>query len=428
MLVQFTDHPHKPYTTAQIKFLLNFIAGDIRELLFTACRGGGKTELAVIALFIICVGEPHTRGLWLSGDTMQMSEARNKIEVWIDNAFVGLAKLVRNADTNQMRLEFTNGSFCDFNPTTKVNGPRCNLLFFDEEGKIKDANLVRNNKLAYKVTKGTFRHPIRIRHFTTLAIATPAAVVYKSLNKRGLVLLFPATDPRDEYQHEKFTDICPWVEVTEEDLRWGTGNVNCELLCKLDDPEGKRILAPVIIVDYIPDWINRPTPGWYCRITIDWNATANHAVEVVITNTDEYWIIDEWHGTDLSAMAGFINRYRSRYGELCLVIQEWQGGKTQSRQYDLETYFNCRIDMKDPWDGPTQQTKIPLAQGLTERGKVLVWKGCHVFIEQAETFCFDDKGKIPDGLEDHAVVSFIHAIATVNTFDLSAPAGVYEEI
>lgn len=419
ILVQFTDHPTFPYSESQIKFLYNLIS-TTREMLLTACRAGGKTELMVIAMFIICIAEKQTRGLWLSGDTMQISEARSKIEAWMP-VFQNLCVLTNNKETHQMRLDFTNGSFVDFNPTTKVNGPRVNLLIFDEEGKIMSQDIVRNNKNAYKTTKGTFKHPVRIRHVTTLAIGTPAAVVYKALEPRGLVMKFPATDPRDPYQTQKHKDICSWVEVTDEDLRWGSGHVNCELLCLLDNPEGKRILGAIIIMDSIPAHLLRRTPGFYCRITIDWNATKGHAVMVTITNGEQYWIIAEWNGTDLHAMAVFISRYREIYGESCLVIQEWQGGKTQSREVDLDKYENCKIDSRDPWDAATQQTKIPLAQGATERGMVYAWKGCRVFLEQVETFCWDEKGKIPDDLDDHNVVSWIHSISTVNSFTIDAP-------
>jgi hypothetical protein len=349
----------------------------------------------------------------LSGNNAQLSVAESKILALLDPAspFFGVAELGNNKQSHQMLLTFDNGSDCNFNPTTQVDGWRCNLLFFDEEGKITEKDTIQKNKNAYKVTKGTYKWPIRVRHFTTLSLGTPSIAVEKYLKPRGLVLYFPATDPRNPNQHREFPDICTWVVVTEDDLRLGEGNVQSELLCHAAPEAGSIWIRDIEILDTIPEFCIPPlSHGLYARLTIDWNASAGHACEVIITDGEDYWIVDEWSGTDLGVMARFINDQRRKFGQKLTVIYEWQGGDTQCLKYDLETYHDCPLDTPDAWDRLVQGIKIPLVQGLGERGKIHAYKGAKHFIEQQPAVFLDEKGKIPESATDHALVSFAHGV------------------
>lgn len=376
-----------------------------RESLEVACRGGGKTLLHVICAFIICTGE-YTLGIWLAGDSGQLSEAVTKTKE--------LLKLFTFANEGRdeyghYRITFPNGSILDYNACTMTSGPRKNLIILDEGGKITDSDKYYNYMNAHGMAEGTYQSPVRLRHCTTLAYGTPGEAIYHALEPIGLV-------------HKLVVDQVPWVwrdgafdqdPVIQQMPRWW---VLMEYWCELVAKGGSVFKEPpVIIDDFDLDQACVAHPLHVIITAVDWNPVWGDAAVAIFwdKDQDDYVVFDEIRTTDTQKLILFFKQYMAYNNyRVCEKSGEKVFGKTKELEDAGITFHEHEL-----WDRATQTLKVTRYQGLSEHGKIKYLRSCTNVIRQHQLYHFkegkgsDDAGsnEIPKQ-EDHHLDATSHAL------------------
>jgi hypothetical protein len=408
------------------------------EYLDSRNRGGSKTRDNAIASIIVPAAEPATVGMWLSGNTHQLKQALRYVKRVHDWTFLGqVFDITTDRDTKGRMLSFLNGSELLYNASTATSGPRVNYLLFDEEGKITEKDKIENNRNSHGMTTGAPGRK-RIRHFTTLAINTPAEEIYYQLEPKGLV-----------FKHYPWD--CFWWDAQDWRLlrqyvkrmpRWWT---NQEYLNELDAPGGK-ILTNVRDL-FLFDLDKEPTslqPGdvlhletgdvtltkhWYVHAGIDWNASWGHTCDVALTDGMQYLVVDAFRGTDLDAMAAFILRWQEHdawQGRMTLVAER-QGNQKhmQSRTPDL-IQRGVTVHQDEPFTGSMQLAKLTTLEGLNEHGNLQLARHLSEVIAQARKWHRNEETGLPaKKQDDHHCDAILHLVDPPRVaIETNMPGGV----
>lgn len=391
---------------------------DLPEFLETACRSGAKTQDFVIASFILCLGEPGTSALWLAGNTEQLEEALKKID-WLLPVFTGRARATRTRISHAVLIFFANGSTLKFNPMSATSGGRYNLVVYDEGGKVVRTDLKKSYLDAKGLAYGTFDHPCRERHCTTLAYNSAIVEVYETLEPMGLVFKLPV-------------DHCPWAwEKYQRDPRiqkmpaWWR---NIEFWCVMDAAGGKVFTRDPVILQATPgeiiELVTRRTGYWWLKLSIDWNPSWGDAATAMLYDqtADEYFVLEEVRAPSVDALVAFMLKWQRHpvLSKRCFTTSE---ANNFAKDRDL-LKGGVRIDTSEPWDGLTQGQKITWYQSAVERDAVFYLPSCTYCISQHKSFHFDENNKVPRQ-EDHMMDSIAHGIeapADIDTFQAIAEA------
>jgi hypothetical protein len=362
---------------------------------------------------------------------MQLSQALKYVNRLEDRTFLGkIFHVETNKITKMKESVFLNGSRILYNPSTATSGPRTNLLWFDEEGKISESNKIENNRNAYGMVTSS-KGKRRIRHTTTLSVGTPAQEVYERLVRQNTVYINVPTD-------------CTWW--TEEDWRllfqyqatmprWW---VNCEFYSILDAPGGRILThqhplstfepptpSPLQMLPGTPVYVTNPadTPRvivldnhWRATAGTDWNASWGHTVSVMLTNDEDWLMVDEFRGTSLERMADFLKRWQEHphWGNKWTYCAERQGGgrTMQSRKNTLGA-LGVTVHREEPFNVADQIHKTSLLEHLNENGQLHFSTYCAMTIRQAQFYRRDEATGLPaKHQEDHMIDGILHALET----------------
>ena len=416
------------FTDWQVNKIYLGIDPGVLEMLDARNRGGSKTRDNIIIAISVCAAEPETQGMWLAGNTFQLREALRYANAIQQRTFMGkLFKITTDKTTKAKTLSFKNGSFLVFNASTATSGPRTNYLHFDEEGKITEKHKIENNRNAMGMITGA-KGIKRIRHCTTLSIGTPAQDVYERLLPENLVYI---NYPEDCYWWtEGDWSLLDSYKLTKP--RWW---LNCEYYSKLDAPGGRIFTHqhPLSIFD-LPCTspvhlgmgsvleFTRPHNAEKCTRTInqhwlarggtDWNPAMGHTVTVAITDSTDWFVVDEYAGVNLKQMAQFILRWQNHpfWGNKWHYTAEQQGHlrSTQSRAETLRQ-LGVEIHEEENFNTADQIAKLSFLEGLNENGCLHFASYCAVTIKQSKNYRRDPRTGTPaQNQDDHNVDGLMH--------------------
>lgn len=382
------------------------IISPSRERMEVACRGGGKTLMHVICAFVICTGE-YTLGMWLAGDSGQLSEAVLKSK----NLLLFFTNAVHGRDEyGHFQVRFDNGSILDYNACTMTSGPRKNLILYDEGGKILRQDKKDSYNAARGMADGTFEGEIRLRHFTTLAYGTPGETMFNSLEPEGLVHKFPV-------------EQCPWVWrngdfLTDKQIhampRWW---VLMEYYCELVARGGAVFQAPPVVIAQfdIAEFMANHHEAMVIT-SVDWNPVwGDAAIAMVHDGYGNYVVFAEVRTTDTGTLIEFFNRHAA-WGTRNYRVCEKSGEKVFGKVRELAA-AGIAFHEHELWDTPHQVTKVTVYQGLVERGAIVYTENCTNVIRQHQLYHFkEDKSAADVGSneipkqEDHHLDAISHGI------------------
>jgi len=155
---------------------------------------------------------------------------------------------------------------------------------------------------------------------------------------------------------------------------------------------------------------------WRAAGGTDWNASWGHTVDVLLTNEEDWLVVDEFRGTSLEHMAGFIKRWQEHphWGSRWSYCAERQGGgrKMQSRKNTLNE-LGVIIHREEPFNVSDQIHKISLMEHLNENGQLHFATYCAPTVRQAQFYRRDEATGLPaQRQEDHNIDAILHALET----------------
>jgi hypothetical protein len=165
---------------------------------------------------------------------------------------------------------------------------------------------------------------------------------------------------------------------------------------------------------------------WYARAGADWNSSWGHTVVVAITDGTDWFIVDEFRGTNLIRMAMFILKWQKNpfWGATHKIddtktrkrfwfAAERQGHlkTTQSRAETLRKN-GVIVDQDENMQAYTQISKLTYLEGLNENGCLHWARSCTMCLREGETYRRDEQTSLPaQDQEDHAMDGLIHLAA-----------------
>jgi hypothetical protein len=287
----------------------------------------------------------------------------------------------------------------------------------------------------------------RIRHTTTLSVGTPAQAVYERLKPQNLVFIHLPEDCTWWTRED-------WILLEQFKLTMPSWWVNCEYYCRLDAPGGRVFthqhdlsifalpretpldIGPGCVISFIRPGDVEPTARevtihWRAAGGTDWNPSWGHTVVVGITDGTDYFIVDEYRGTNLEHMADFIKRWQTHpfWGGRWTYVAEKQGNlRTAQSRADTLRGFGVAITNEENFIMGVQIAKLSYVEALNERRYFHFGNNCQQTIRQAQFYRRDENSGLPaKQQEDHFIDAILHLVDPPTTMFQTAPGGGFNK-
>jgi hypothetical protein len=192
-------------------------------------------------------------------------------------------------------------------------------------------------------------------------------------------------------------------------------------------PKGQKIFPqnPVIIKGFDIDTMMRGYHDGRIFLGADWNPAWGHAFVAVYFQAGRYVVFDELRTLSPAPAIAWLKKYIDRYGSRVYLKFEYPSVININ---DDIVGAGITVHEYETWDGKRQVAKVTVYQGLVEHGLIAYTSNVVTIISQHEKYALDEVGKIAKQ-EDHMLDCVSHVIElTLSTFEMSAPAGRYEDI